>query len=433
MLFVLCESVQMPLVPLDTSADAAEGFKERHLETVACSEQRYVLDIVSRISKLILISTALVQRAGSHDGALENQDTAPRNPLLELPDIEDGPDPVVPRLSMPLDDMYEDDSFHDAPPRQSLLPDLPEDVDTGTMHSLEFGRRALSEDPRTMLTGRASDRFADLQELGIADNEFEIDGTFINRRVPLETDQLLQDAIEEALEDTTDLQALAGRSHGRPSDLDLGVFGEMDEQDEPTFHFDIPRRIRAPAVEQESLEIDEEDAEAGPGGDDDQDATQGLAFDADVSGAFGPVGWESDHGVQDDADLQAYREEESAVDRSLLSQTPDRPSRPEGRARRQRRELKLSKSGHEYPSFSSATIKRLASGLARSHGGKAKINSDTLAVLVQTTDWFFEQVGEDLAAYAQHAGRKMIEDADMVALMKRYTVLQWLCILLHTI
>jgi hypothetical protein len=43
-----------------------------------------------------------------------------------------------------------------------------------------------------------------------------------------------------------------------------------------------------------------------------------------------------------------------------------------------------------------------------------------VAALVQTTDDFFEQMGEDLAAYAQHAGRRGIEEADVLALMRRY-------------
>lgn len=84
---------------------------------------------------------------------------------------------------MPLNNMYDDDSFHEAPPRQSLLPDLPGDADNHTIQSLEAGRRAVSEDLHTRFSTRFSDRFADLNELGIdAASEFEIDGPFINRR-----------------------------------------------------------------------------------------------------------------------------------------------------------------------------------------------------------------------------------------------------------
>ncbi|KAF2648673.1 hypothetical protein K491DRAFT_708573 [Lophiostoma macrostomum CBS 122681] len=354
-----------------------------------------------------------------------SEDQRPRNPALDLPNIEDGPDPVVPRLSMPLDDMYEDNSFHDAPPRQSLLPDLPDDVDTGTMHSLEFGRRAYSEDPRAMFGARVSERFGDLNELGVDGEDFEVDGTFINRRRTLNADQLLEEAIDDVLDDTTtEIRALTGRRDGRQSDIDLGVFGEdLDDQDEPTFRFTIPQRIRAATTDEQRdvTQLDEEvfvGAEADAGLDVEPDAAAQVD---EMSRGFEAVGWESDNDDGNDMDLQAYRDEASAIDRSLQTETesPDRPATADRRARRQRRELKLSKSGLEYPSFPSATVKRLASGLVKSQGGNTKISKETLATLVQTTDWFFEQVGEDLAAYAQHAGRKMIEDADVVALMKR--------------
>jgi histone H3/H4 len=167
----------------------------------------------------------------------------------------------------------------------------------------------------------------------------------------------------------------------------------------------------------------EEDASVGAESDGYLDVEPDVTAQLDqINGGFEAVGWESDNDDDNDVDLQAYRDEASALDRSLQTETesPERPTAADSRARRQRRELKLSRSGLEYPSFPAATVKRLASGLVKSQGGNTKISKETLATLVQTTDWFFEQVGEDLAAYAQHAGRKMIEDADVVALMKRY-------------
>lgn len=377
---------------------------------------------------------ALARQAPPIEPSPDGQIRPTRNSALDLPDVEDGPDPIAPRLSMPLDDMYEDDSFQEAPPRQSLLPDLPDDVDTGTMHSLEFGRRALSEDPRAMFTARMSERFADLNELGVDGEEYEVDGTFINRRSAVDPDQLLQEAIEEALEDTGEIQALTGRRDGRPSDVDLGVFGELDEPDEPTFRFTIPQRIRVP-VQDELIDpillnqdVDEE-GDGQPGQDEDPDI---LPPDDEVVGGFDATGWESDQDAEDDVDLQAYREEMSAVDRSMLrTQSPERSNEARGQVRRQRREMRTSKSGHDYPSFPSAVVKRLANGLAKSQGANAKISKDTLLALVQATDWFFEQVGEDLAAYAQHAGRKMIEDRDMIALMKRYVVFIFVTFIIH--
>jgi histone H3/H4 len=336
---------------------------------------------------------------------------------------------------MAIDDMYDDDSMHEHPPRQSMLPDLPDDVDGGTVQSLEFGRRAISEDPRFMYPGRISERFADLSELGPVEEEYEVDGTFINRR-----DGILDQTIDEALDEddtTTQMRALTGRRDGRPSDVDLGVFGdEDDDTEEPTFRFMIPERIRAPlreepqiergdeysedalpilAEDDEDLDIQEEEEE-----EDEQDEITAALDGADRTGPIGIQGWESDNELDNDADLALYREEESAIDRSLQTQSPERPAAAKERSARKAKEVRISRRGQEYPSFPAAPVKKLALGFMKSQGSKAQLNKDTLTALVKVTDDFFEQIGIDLAAYAQHGGRKMIEESDVIALMKRY-------------
>lgn len=353
-----------------------------------------------------------------------------RHSALDLPDVEDGPDPAAPRLSMPLDDMYDDDSMHEHPPRQSLLPDLPDDVDGGTVQSLEFGRRAISEDPRFMFPGRVSERFADLSELGAVEEEYEVDGTFISRR-----DGLLDQTIDEALDEddtTTQIRALTGRRDGRPSDVDLGVFGDADDDtEEPTFRFLIPERIRAPPQEEPREVQDDEAREDAPSiidesygeleqpEDEEQADVTAALNDDDPTEQLGIQGWESDHGLDDDADLALYREEESAIDRSLQTQSPERRAAKQ-QSTRKAKELRVSQRGLEYPSFPAAPVKKLALGFMKSQGSKAQLNKDALAALVKVTDDFFEQIGIDLAAYAQHGGRKMIEESDVIALMKRY-------------
>ncbi|KAF2820043.1 hypothetical protein CC86DRAFT_361640 [Ophiobolus disseminans] len=350
-----------------------------------------------------------------------------RHSALDLPDIEDGPDPAAPRLSMALGDMYDDDSYHEHPPRQSLLPELPDDVDGGTVQSLEFGRRAFSEDPRFMFPGRMSERFGDLSELGAVEEEYEVDGTFINRR-----DGHLDQTIGELDEDdtTTQIGALTGRRDGRQSDVDLGVFGDADDDtEEPTFRFMIPERIRA-SVREEPLEeqgdegledglpqLDEEDEGINVPNDNEQDEVTAVLLGEDPAEPLDIQGWESDHELDDDNDLAAYREEESAMDRSL--QSPERPAAAKQRTARKVKELRISQRGLEYPSFPDAPVKKLALSFMKSQGSKAQLNKDTLAALVKVTDDFFEQIGIDLAAYAQHGGRKMIEESDVIALMKR--------------
>jgi histone H3/H4 len=355
-----------------------------------------------------------------------------RHSALDLPDVEDGPDPAAPRLSMAIDDMYDDDSMHEHPPRQSLLPDLPDDVDGGTVQSLEFGRRAISEDPRFLGRGRLSERFADLSELGAVEEEYEVDGTFISRR-----DGILDQTIDEALDEddtTTQIRALTGRRDGRPSDIDLGVFGEQeDDTEEPTFRFMIPERIRAPTRDEPPPEQDDEDEDDAPPifaeddeeleepEEDEQDEITATLDGADRTGEIiGIQGWLSDNELENDADLALYREEESAIDRSLQTQSPERPAAAKERPVRKAKELRISQRGLEYPSFPTAPVKKLALGFMKSQGSKAQLNKDAVAALVKVTDDFFEQIGIDLAAYAQHGGRKMIEESDVIALMKRY-------------
>lgn len=373
------------------------------------------------------LSRALARDSHPTEPSPQVQPSRTRHSALDLPDVEDGPDPAAPRLSMALDDMYDEDSFHDAPPRQSLLPELPDDVDGGTVQSLEFGRRAISEDPRFMFGGRHSERFADLSELGAVEEEYEIDGTFINRRA----DGILDQTIDEELDEdntTTQIRALTGRRDGRPSDVDLGVFGEgEDDTEEPTFRFLIPERIRAPVREvtqdegvNQDLDDGIPDIESMPvlADDDLEEELAALDGEDDTDGG-GAMGWESDPIVDDDADLAAYREEVSALDRSLQSQSPQRSVAAQQHSRRKARELRISQRGLEYPSFPAAPVKKLALGFMKSQGSKAQLSKDALAALVKTTDDFFEQIGIDLAAYAQHGGRKVIEESDVTALMKR--------------
>jgi len=339
---------------------------------------------------------------------------------------------------MPLENMYDDeDSFHSAPPRQSLLPDLPDDVDGGTVQSLEFGRRAISEDPRLMFGGRQSERFGDLSELGAVEEEYDIDGTFINRRADGLLDQTINEALDEG-DTTTEIRALTGRRDGRPSDVNLGVFGEADDDmDEPTFRFQIPERIRLPAredpqEEQRDQEVEEDqDADSDlPNLPDDSEMLDDIEQDMETSALDrnssiqddGMLGWESDPPLEEDAELAAYREEESAIDRSLQTKSPEQHPPAQLRGVRKSKEYMVSEHGIGYPSFPATSVKKLAMGFMKSQGTKGQLNKDALDALVRTTNDFFEQISGDLAAYAQHGGRRMIEESDVVALMKRYVV-----------
>ena len=103
-----------------------------------------------------------------------------------------------------------------------------------------------------------------------------------------------------------------------------------------------------------------------------------------------------------------------------------------GKRTKERKEQKVSRYGIPYPSLPSGVVKKLASTFARSSGnGKSKINNNlaaglisqcTVAAIMQATDWFLEQVGDDLGTYAKHAGRKTIDETDVITLMKRCVI-----------
>ena len=91
-----------------------------------------------------------------------------------------------------------------------------------------------------------------------------------------------------------------------------------------------------------------------------------------------------------------------------------------------KKSIKVSKYGIEYPSLPPAVVKRLAQNFAKASGAKGKITPDAMKSIMQASDWFFEQLGEDLQAYAKHAGRKTIDESDVLTLMKRYgTIYHW--------
>ena len=85
-----------------------------------------------------------------------------------------------------------------------------------------------------------------------------------------------------------------------------------------------------------------------------------------------------------------------------------------------RKEQKYSKHGIAVPSLPPGIVKKVAAQFSRSTSrGKAKLGKDSLLALEDATEWFFEQAGEDLGAYAAHAGRRTIDESDVVQLLRR--------------
>ena len=98
-------------------------------------------------------------------------------------------------------------------------------------------------------------------------------------------------------------------------------------------------------------------------------------------------------------------------------------AKPAAAVKKKRKPLPLSRHGIPYPPFSRQVIKKLATKFSGS-----TISADTLDALVAASDAFFQQASEDLAAYSKHAGRKIIQDSDVVQLLRRYVPIYPICL-----
>lgn len=175
-----------------------------------------------------------------------------------------------------------------------------------------------------------------------------------------------------------------------------------------------------------------------------QDSPSQAPLDADESGAdgFAPlVDQRSDDYDDDDlGEAPALEDEPVGESGTILHEETDVDVTARMRAEgftSGKKTIKVSRHGIEYPSLPPAVVKRIAQTFAKASGARGKITPDAMKAIMQATDWFFEQLGEDLEAYAKHAGRKTIDASDVLTLMKRYsTIYHWvsraLCCFVHT-
>jgi len=326
--------------------------------------------------------------------------------------LEDEENEPPPRLSVPLED---DDtgSWHE-PPRLSLA--LDEEEETATVRSVEEARR--------VRLGRESygdpsftDRIAALD--GLIDDEADYEDGDI-RSAPVLGDADLEvgeftgplsdgyDSMIEAnmhfltprSEATGELRrAIFGENQGRISGIS-GISGSPPalSDGEPTFQFRFPDRRRSTLVPQPLA----------------ADTAQDLIDDE----------------VAVDDDIQQYYESDASDDGQAVATSTRKaaaPPDPLAQARAARRpatrEMRVSKHGTEYPALPAKLVKSVAQNLARQHSGNGKIGKDALLALQQASEWFFEQCVEDVAVFADHAGRRTVDEADVVALMRRQRLL----------
>lgn len=309
-----------------------------------------------------------------------------------------------PRLSLPLDE-DDDDESDLLPPRSSGL-----EEENYTVQSIELPRRAISEQPggrlsfgsarmsdifgndHTLDLGRQSDFFPglleDLEARGAADFSFE-------RYVDLHMSFISKGALDGLLtmKPRIEMDPTRRTTMGRESDFGLQMPAGLDEQttfmlSEPGLETDVTSPIREPSI-------------VGPTANEVSSEKGGDLFDNEYPDMAGvdsdSVGGEIE--VPEAADLE--------------------PSKRSSKIRKKHK--RISRHGIEYPPLPPAFVKRVAQTALQSSGlSNSRISADTLTALTQASEWYFEQLGDDLGAYANHAKRKTIEESDVLTLMRRY-------------
>ena len=107
-------------------------------------------------------------------------------------------------------------------------------------------------------------------------------------------------------------------------------------------------------------------------------------------------------------------------EQSVLNVRPAQAKATTKVGRRATRPLKKSSDGAPCPSFPAGITRKIASTFARSLGSRSTIiDKETLEAITEATDQYFKQLSEDLGVFADHAGRKNIDESDVVAVMRR--------------
>ncbi|KAI0883844.1 uncharacterized protein GGS22DRAFT_26599 [Annulohypoxylon maeteangense] len=356
-------------------------------------------DLLRNLSRVLAPTSTAVSSSSSSPGPNANNSSTLQT-LIEEDDDDEFPI-ERPRFSLPLDHDDEYDSEL-KPPRSSILDD-----ENYTVQSIELPRRQYTEN----LMGRdrgsyGSVRMSDFigPEIDDADdNDVGIDSGFFPPPALDDTGEVAmdEDAIFERVDEETRRQTMGGRD-------DFGPIQIPDIGNESTF---VMAPMESPTRDPTVTEgIETADAQLDNDDNDDDIGQPFDPFDMDDSDGGGDIGGGGD------GDGDGGNEE---LNETIISQALD-PLAQRRSSTRKKNGKKISRHGIEYPSLPQGVVKRLATTLAKTAGvSKAKISPDTLDAIMQATDWFFEQLGDDLAAFAGHAGRKTIDESDMVMLMRR--------------
>lgn len=329
-------------------------------------------------------------------------------PLRREADDGDEDPGARPRLSMPLED-DEDDSL--------LLPTLQSAAilrndDDLTTRSVEMPRRAavgrLSRGSFGSI--RTSDAFGNITGLRTSDAAtMDIDTSLISVRTPGDIDA----AGQAGATITTDLAAYMDEPsmesvRTAPPDTEVSPQMQYDDDTERTFQLQLGQRQSSPQetpgqVRSGLQGADFEDNEDEDMEDEDDDE-EGLEVD--------------NVAVPGDLTIQSQ-------DATLrLSPIPEAgPLERSAKRKRAKKVLRVSKHGMQYSSLPTGVVKKLTTTILKTNGNSnAKVTKDMVDAIAQASDWFFEQMSGDLGIYAQHAGRKTIDESDVITLMRRYEI-----------
>ena len=258
----------------------------------------------------------------------------------------------------------------------------------------EIGRRAVSEGPTERLTRysfgsiRMSDFGPDLEVRRDSDLGRRLSEGRLLASAPDDTEQELQQLEQEDDAETMNLRRIQYSPYFR-SAIDALQMAAPDEED--TFRLDSPPDNGL--LQDERNQKDEDDLDARY---DAEPPAQASLFVPHSAGST---------------------RQQTAIEKAAAGTA----SRTE---KRRRKPLKLTRHGTTVPTLPSSFIKRIAME-TQTRLGKRKpaLSREHVKALEQATEWFFEQVGEDLEAYANHGrNKKRIDESDVFLLMKRQRV-----------
>ncbi|KAI1824997.1 hypothetical protein F4861DRAFT_218693 [Xylaria intraflava] len=351
-------------------------------------------DLLRNLSRVLAPTSQVVSSSSSPESAAgEGNSTLPPVAEDDEDDFDDDDFPIErPRFSLPLGPEEDDDDTDLKPPRLSGL-----EEENYTMQSIELPRRVNNDN--LLRSSLGSIRYSDYIGPDVQSDDVGIDSGFF-------PPPALDDSAEVVMDEPAVIERLDADDARRQTLGADSVFGAIEIPDagnETTFIMaPVESPVRDPTV-------------TGPiqNSDDNNDLLPNMDDDDDhVNEPMGIPSSDIDEVVNTAKDNNTSMIEETALSH-VASLAPHKVTKTKSGK-------KISRHSIEYPSLPPSVVKRLAMTCAKSAGaGKGKISPDTLNVIMQATDWFFEQLGDDLSAYANHAGRKTIDESDMITLMKR--------------